>query len=216
MDDLIYNWHDTFGMPQVERTKDTNNNIDLNYSINGQQQVDIGSPVSDIGDVRIKYAHKLSAFDRPIILQSEIKLPTGDITKLTGSGETDLSMGVMIDDPTSFKAQNINIWAGAAATYLGDVDSALANEQNNVVLSARAGLGWHLNDAIALKTQLDTHSATYDSDTIELGNAPLMLTIGGDYYFSPNYRLELSAVEDLVREASPDILFSAKFSAKFR
>lgn len=215
MDDLIYNWHDAFGMPQGERTKDTNNNIDLQYSVGGRQQVDIKSPVSGIGDIRVKYVHKLPAFGRAILLQSEVKLPTGDTTTLTGSGGTDLSIGLMFNDAVSLERQNINFWAGAAATYLGEADSLLSAEQNDLAWLARVGLGWRLTDSLALKTQLDTHSALYDSDTTELGDAPLMLTIGGDYYFSHNYRLELSAVEDLVTEVSPDILFSAKFSVRF-
>ena len=215
MDEIIYNWHDTFGMPQGERTKETNNNIDLQYSVNGQKQVNISSPVSGIGDIRIKYSHKLPAFDRALILQSELKLPSGDVETLTGSGGTDLSVGLLIDDAISLKAQNINMWAGTAATYLGSADGALSGEQKSLVWSARAGLGWFLNKSIVLKTQLDSHSSVYNSDTIELGEPPLMLTIGGDYYFSPNHRLELSAVEDIVTEASPDITFSAKFSAKF-
>lgn len=214
MDDLIYNWHDTFGMPQGERTKDTNNNIDLQYSVGGRQQVDIKSPVSGMGDIRVKYVHRLPAFGRAILLQSEVKLPTGDTTTLTGSGGTDLSIGLMFNDALSLERQNINFWAGAAATYLGEADSLLSEEQNDLVWSARTGLGWRLTDSLALKTQLDTHSAAYNSDTTELGNAPVMLTIGGDYYFSPKYRLELSAVEDLVTEVSPDIVVSAKFSAK--
>ncbi len=215
MDDLIYNWHDTFGMPQGERTQDTNNNIDLQYEVNGEQQVNISSPVSGIGDIRIKYSHKLTTFDRATLLQSEIKLPTGDIETLTGSGSTDLSLGVVINDTVSLKSQNINIWAGAAATYLGEADNTLSREQKNAVWSGRAGLGWRINESFALKTQLDTHSAVYNSNTTELGSAPLMLTIGGDYYLSSTYRLELSAVEDIVTEVSPDILFSIKFSARF-
>lgn len=215
MDRLIYNFHETFGMPQGERTKSSNNNIDLQYSVNGRNQVKIDSSVSGIGDIRIKYAHKLPVYQRYMVLQGEIKLPTGDITKLTGSGGTDLSIGFMVNDSQTLNAHQVTLWTGAAATYLGSSDSTLSELQNDMALSIQAGLGWHLTHSLALKAQLDTHSAVYDSNTIELGKAPLMLTIGGDYYFSPNYRLEFAAVEDLVPEASPDIIFSAKFSAKF-
>lgn len=215
MDDLIYNWHDIFGMPQAGRTKNTNNNIDINYIINGSKQVNIDSPVSGIGDIRLKYAHMLMAFNRALILQTEVKLPTGNIDTLTGSGGTDLSVGLIIDYPISFQRQNINTWAGAAATYLGKADSTLSDNQERLVWSARAGLGWSINQSFSLKTQLDTHSAVYNSRSTELGSPALMLSLGGDYYFSSKYRLELSAVEDIIVESSPDIVFSAKFTAKF-
>ncbi|UZE95180.1 DUF3187 family protein [Alkalimarinus alittae] len=215
MDDLIYNWHDTFGMPQNNRTKSTNNNIDLYYSVNGKTPVDLNSTVSGIGDIRLTYAHQLNAFNRDLILQTVIKLPTGDVATLTGSGGTDLSIGLMINDAISFERQNINTWAGAAVTYLGKADGDLSDNQKDLAWSASAGLGWPINSALILKTQFDGHSAVYNSNTTELGDPALMLTFGGDYYFTPLYRLELSAVEDIIAETSPDIVFSVKFSAKF-
>lgn len=222
MDNLIYSWHDAFGMPQGERTKESNNEIDIQYNTNQynanqynatrQNQIDIDSPESGIGDIRIKYAYKLPAFSREILLQSEVKLPTGDANTLTGSGGTDLSFGFMFNDGASFSHQQITIWGGAAATYLSQADAPLSKEQKTLVWSARTGMGWRLNDTITLKTQLDGHSAAYDSNTTELGSGSMMLTVGGDYYFSPDYRLEIAAVEDLITEASPDIIFSAKLS----
>ncbi|WP_250657329.1 DUF3187 family protein [Alkalimarinus coralli] len=213
LDDLIYDWHDLFGMPQGERTEDSNDNFDIQYTDAGKSQARLASPASGIGDIRLKYLYKLPAIDREIILQSELKLPTGSSEKLTGSGGTDLSIGFMLNDPVSLQNHDINLWAGSSATYLGDADGSLSDRQKNLVWSARAGMGWSLNESVTLKTQLDTHSAVYQSETDELGKAALMLTVGGDIHFSSLYRLELSAIEDLITESSPDIVFTAKFTA---
>lgn len=215
LDSLIYSWHDALGLPQGGRTKDTNDEIDIRYLRDNETILAQQNTVSGIGDIRLKYSHSLPLYEQGLILQSEIKLPTGNIDDLTGSEGTDLSLGFIINNTKSLKAQNINFWYGGAASYLQDTNSPLSDTQNNVVFSARTGLGWVINKAITLKAQLDGNSAVYDSDTPELGDPAFMLTIGGDIHFSPRYRLELSGVEDMMTDTSPDIIFTAKLSALF-
>lgn len=215
LDSLIYNWHDTFGLPQGERTKETNDNINIHYLRGSQTVISQQRTRSGIGDIRIKYGYSLPFHERELVLQGEIKLPTGDIDHLTGSEGTDLSLGLMVNDTNTLEKQNIRFWYGAAVSYLEDAKSPFSENQNNTVYSGRTGLGWSVTKSITLKTQLDAHSAVYDSDTPELGDPALMLTLGGDIYFSPRYRLELSGVEDIMIDTSPDIIFTAKFSARF-
>ena len=215
LDSLIYSWHDALGLPQGGRTKDTNDEIDIRYLRDNETILAQQNTASGIGDIRLKYSHSLPLYEQGLILQSEIKLPTGNINDLTGSEGTDLSLGFIINNTQSLKAQNISFWYGGAASYLQDTNSRLSDTQNNVVFSARTGLGWVINKSITLKTQLDGNSAVYDSDTPELGDPAFMLTIGGDIHFSSRYRLELSGVEDMMTDTSPDIIFTAKLSALF-
>lgn len=215
MDDLIYDWHDTFGMPQGERTQQTNNQIDLQYRLNGTQIVDIQSPTSGLGDIRFKYVHRLNLSNRALLLQTELKLPTGKFKTLTGSGSTDVSVGLTLNDTMTFQQQDVNVWVGAAATYLSDSESPALTNQDTILWLATTGLGWSLTPSFALKAQFDSQSAAYQSQTIELGDPTLMLTLGGDYYFTNRYRLEIAAVEDIITETSPDIVFSLKLSAAF-
>jgi uncharacterized protein DUF3187 len=215
LDSPIYNWHDTLGLPQGGRTKETNDNIDIHYQRNNETILSQQKTTSGIGDIRIKYGYSLPLYDREMIIQSEIKLPTGDIDYLTGSEGTDLSMGFMINDTKTLEAQNISFWYGGAASYLENTKSPLSENQNNTIVSGRAGLGWVVNESITLKTQVDAHSAVYSSDTPELGDPAVMLTLGGDIHFSPRYRLELSGVEDMMTDTSPDIIFTAKLTAHF-
>lgn len=213
LDSFIYHWHDVLGLPQGARTQDTHDDIDIRYIRNNQLIVSQRSATSGIGDIRIKYGYRLPVKERSVVLQSEIKLPTGSIDRLTGSEGTDISVGFMLNDPISLQQQHITLWYGGASSYLKDSNSELSAEQNNLVFSGKMGLGWRAFDSITLKTQLDAHSAIYESDTQELGETALMLTIGGDIHFSKRYRLELSAVEDLVTDASPDVIFNVKFTA---
>jgi len=215
LDSLIYNWHDALGLPQGGRTKETNDNIDIHYLRNNEPILSQQETTSGIGDIRIKYAYSLPLYEREMIIQSEIKLPTGNIDDLTGSEGTDFSMGFMINDAKTLKAQSISFWYGGAASYLEDTNNPIFENQNNAIFSARTGLGWLVNESITLKTQLDAHSAVYDSDTPELGDPAVMLTLGGDIHFSSRYRLELSGVEDMMTDTSPDIIFTAKLTALF-
>ncbi len=222
LDSLIYDWHDFFDMPQGGRTKDTNDEIDMRYIRNNETVVSLRSTTSGIGDIRIKYGYSLPVYERELVLQTELKLPTGDLEKLTGSEGTDLSVGFMLNDSLSLQEHNVSFWYGAATTYIEDAkgrqspqsQSDLSDEQNNIVFSGRTGIAWRANDSITLKTQLDSHSAVYDSDTDELGDPALMITLGGDIHFSPRYRLEISAVEDIITTTSPDIIFTTKFTVR--
>ena len=215
LDSLIYNWHDTFGLPQNSRAKETNDKIDIQYLKNNEHIIYQQQTTSGIGDIRIKYAYSLPLYGREWVLQSEIKLPTGSVDDFTGSEGTDLSLGLIINDTKTLNTQNISFWYGGAASYLENANSPLSEDQNNAVFSGRAGLGWLANESITLKTQLDAHSAVYNSDTPELGDPAIMLTIGGDIHFLSRYRLELSGVEDIMTNTSPDIIFTAKLTAHF-
>ncbi len=215
LDSLIYSWHDTLGLPQGGRTKETNDELDIHYLRNNEPILSQQNTASGIGDIRIKYSHSLPLDEQELILQSELKLPTGNVDDLTGSEGTDLSLGLMINNTQTLKNQNISFWYGGAASYLEDAKSSLSENQNNTVFSGRTGLGWTINESITLKAQLDAHSAMYDSETPELGDPAAMLSIGGDIHFSPRYRLELSGVEDMMTDTSPDITFTAKLTAHF-
>ncbi len=213
MDSAIYHWHDALGLPQGARTQDTHDDIDIRYFRNNQSVVSQRSATSGIGDIRIKYGYRLPIKERSVVVQSEIKLPTGSIDRLTGSEGTDISVGLMVNDAVTLSKLHTTLWYGGASSYLEKSNSELSAEQNNLVFSGKMGLGWRAFDSITLKTQLDAHSAIYESDTQELGEPALMLTLGGDIYFSTDYRLELSVVEDLVTDASPDVIFNIKFTA---
>jgi len=215
LDSSIYNWHDALGLPQGGRTKETNDNIDIRYLRNNKDVLSQQKTTSGIGDIRIKLGYSLPMYERDLVIQSEIKLPTGNIDYLTGSEGTDLSLGLIINDKKTLNAQNISFWYGGAVSYLEDSKSPLSENQNNTVFSGRTGLGWVVNKSITLKTQLDAHSAVYDSNTPELGDPGVMLTLGGDIHFSSRYRLELSGVEDMMTDTSPDIIFTAKLTAHF-
>jgi hypothetical protein len=216
LDDFIYEWHDFFGQPQNGREKDESDEIQFNYQNSDSDEFGIDSTESGIGDVRLNAAYlRPLENNRTLIYSAEVKLPTGDFDKLTGSGGTDVSVGVTINDPHSLAKSNVTLFAGLAAIYLGDIDSDLSNDQYNFAMVARAGMGWQALKKLQLKLQLDGHTPLYDSDLEEIGDPTLQIVIGGSFLFTEDVYLDLAITEDLIVETAPDVGFILALVAKF-
>ncbi len=216
LDDFIYEWHDFFGQPQNGRDKDESDEIFFEYKNSDGEEFGIDSTKSGIGDVRlnIAYSRPLEK-DRTLIYSAEVKLPTGDFDKLTGSGGTDVSVGVTINDPHSLAKSNVTLFGGLAAMYLGDIDSDLSKDQYNFAMALRAGMGWQALKKLQLKLQFDGHTPLYDSDLEEMGDPTLQIVIGGSLLFTEDVYLDLAITEDLIVETAPDVGFILALVAKF-
>jgi len=216
LDDLIYEWHDFFNQPQNGREKDESDEINFIYTNSDGDDFGIDSSQSGIGDVRLNVAYsRLLEKDRALIYSAEVKLPTGDFDKLTGSGGTDVSVGVTINDPHSLGEMNVTLFAGLAAMYLGDIDSDLSDDQYNFAMAARAGFGWQASEKFQLKLQFDGHTPLYDSDLEEMGDPSLQIVIGGSLLFTEDIYLDLAITEDIIVETAPDVGFILALVAKF-
>ena len=205
LDDLIYRWHDFFGMPQNGRSRDNSDQFDVSY-LSGVSH-ELPGPRSGMGDVRLNAAHSRPWNGRTLIFSAELKLPTGDFDKLTGSGGTDFSAGLTLNDPHSLEKYRITLYGGLAAVYLADVDGELAAVQKNFVLAGRAGIGWQATRLMQLKLQLDAQSALYDSDLKEMGDAAFQLVIGGALTFTDDVYLDITVAEDINTSTAADVAF---------
>jgi hypothetical protein len=216
LDDFIYEWHDFFSQPQNGRTKDESDEIQYIYTNSDGDDFGIDSSQSGIGDIRLNIAYtRPLEKNRTLIYSAEVKLPTGDFDKLTGSGATDVSFGLTINDPHSMAKSNITLFGGLAAMYLGDMDSGMSEDQYNFLMAARAGFGWQATKAFQLKVQLDGHTPPYDSELEELGDPTLQIAIGGSLLFTEDVYLDLAITEDLIVETAPDVGFILALVAKF-
>ena len=216
LDDFIYEWHDFFSQPQNGRDKDESDEILFEYKNSDGDEFGIDSTESGIGDVRLNVAYSRPLEkDRTLIYSAEVKLPTGDFDKLTGSGGTDVSVGVTINDPHSLGEMNVTLFGGLAAMYLGDIDSDLSGDQYNFAMAARAGFGWQALKKLQLKLQFDGHTPLYDSELEEMGDPSLQLVIGGSLLFTEDVYLDLAITEDIIVETAPDVGFILALVAKF-
>jgi hypothetical protein len=205
LDDLIYDWHDFFGMPQNGRTKDNSDQLEVSYL--SAAAFELPGPASGIGDLRINVAHSRPWKNRSLIFSAELKLPSGDFDKLTGSGGTDFSVGLTLNDPFSFEKYRLTLYGGLAAVFLGDMDGAMAAIQNNFVVAGRAGMGWQATKRIQLKLQLDAQSDIYDSDLKPMGASAFQLFMGGSLTFTKNVYLDIAVAEDIKPSTAADVAF---------
>ena len=213
LDDFIYNWHDFFGLPQNGRTRDNSDQLDVSY-LSGVS-FRLPGPESGIGDVRFNVAYSRLLDNRTLIFSAELKLPTGEFERLTGSGGTDFSAGLTINDPYSLEEYRLTLYGGLAGVVLGDLDGELAAVQNNFIVTGRAGIGWQATKLIQIKLQLDGHSGIYDSDLEAMGDPAFQLVMGGSLTFTDDVYLDLSVAEDISTSTAADVAFQLALVATF-
>ena len=207
LDDFIYDWHDFFNMPQNGRTKDSSDQLHISYFSTQGATFNLSGSGGDLGDIRLNSAYSLPWNNRTLIISTELKLPTGDFDKLTGSGGVDVSFGLTINDPYSLADYNITFFGGIAGIYLGDADGGMEHVQNNLAVAGRIGLGWQASRLVQLKLQLDGLTPLYDSDIKEMGDPSLQLVMGGSLTFTDDAYLDISIAEDLNTTTAADVAF---------
>ena len=207
LDDFIYDWHDFFNMPQNGRTKDHSDRLLISYLSPTGTSFAMSESGGDIGDIRINSAYTKPWNNRALIFSTELKLPTGNFDKLTGSGGIDLSVGLTINDPYSLEKYRISLYGGLAGIYLGDIDGVISAAQNNFALAGRVGIGWQASRLIQLKMQVDAQTPLYDSEIKEMGDPALQLVIGGSLTFTDDAYLDISIAEDINTSTTADVAF---------
>ena len=107
-----------------------------------------------------------------------------------------------------------SLWGGFGGTWLGDGD-VLEDEVEDFAANGWLGAGWAPAHWLALKLQIDSHTALYDSDLTELGDPAVILTMGGTLGFGERTALDIGIGEDLNVNASPDVTFHLNLTHEF-
>lgn len=192
MDGSIEDWHDLTGLPAGKRVNRPQDQLAYNYSSNGQTLVNITEDQSGLGDIVIA-AHK----ER---LSIALKLPTGDETKLTGSGGAELGLWWSAPLPQIGKS---GFSMGAGATYIHD-DKVISGRSNSYTGAAAATVTYGVTDDFNLLLSGNWQTALYDSEISTLGDLSGNISIGGYGYLGDgiwSFRL----TEDVPTETSPDV-----------
>jgi hypothetical protein len=207
-DNFIEDWHDTFGLSNRKRTVFEDRQLNFSYSGDDASQ-QLSVPTEGLGDVRLTLGYPVygnDQADRRIVLRAGLKLPSGDATRLTGSGGTDLALQLDATDAAALAGWNTALFWSAGVLRLGSGEVLEAIRRDYVALGTVA-VARPLTEKVALKLQLDGHSSFYDSGLAGLGSSAVQLTVGGQIDLSRGSSLDLGLVENLFTDTTPDLVF---------
>ncbi len=207
LDSFISDWHDFFGLPDGDRDELQDDQLNYLYYRDGTERLRLQDETDSLGDLRLQLAWQFITTEQSAFtLQTQVKAPTGDADKLTGSEAWDVSLALSAQRDFPLGNGQGALWAGFGVSWLGDGE-VLEDEVEDFAASGWLGAGWNPLDWLALKLQVDSHTALYDSDLGEIGDPAVILTLGGTLGLGEKTTLDIGVGEDLNVNASPDVTF---------
>jgi len=214
MDSMIDGWHDFFGLPEGIRPAVPKNDLRFVYLVDGVESYRLDQRASGIGDIRLSLSYDLTQNDfAAMALTGGIKLPTGDLAKLTGSDSTDVSMGLGISSPNAGD-KNISWWIDLGVIWPGDV-AIPGLEESGQIFYYNAALTWHAFSSVDFLVQFNGYSAPYKSATRALGKSGGQVGLGFDWRVSKRYSVRFGIFEDIIVETAPDFGAEIAISVKY-
>jgi hypothetical protein len=213
LDDFIDLWHAAFNLPDGNRNTRPENELQFFYDVDPGPGYFRSQPDTGLGDLQLSLARGLGP-EGAWRLKVTLKLPTGDADLLAGSGAADFAVSVSRAGALSLGSQPAGWFLGAGLLALGEPDVFPADSRDWVALGM-LGVSWQPFASVGFKAQLDMHTAFYDSELEELGDAALQATIGGWWALDRRRALTVAVVEDLVVRAAPDVTVQVGFEWNF-
>jgi hypothetical protein len=211
LDRLVDNWHDVFGLGGGSRNRLPQDELLIEYVVDGVTRLQVDEDGSGIADIPVSLGYQFAASNAGATAAwLTVKLPTGEAERLSGSGAVDVALTV---STTREIAASWQLFGQASMAWLGEGD-VLPEEQEDFAGSIIAGVTWHGTPAIDLTGQLEANTAVFDTGTNLDGDA-FVLTLGGAFRTSGGWRFDLGISEDLRAKASPDFVLIAGAGRSF-
>lgn len=207
-DRAIEDWHEFFGMPDAGRQYFATDQLLYHYEDGSGEKVRVDAPQSGIGDIVLSVQHVLDCqatadtTGEEIIVRAGLKLPTGSLSELRGSGRSD----VFLDVQSPVWRLTERWHGGASLGLMFPGRNARLPDQQAVVAFGALGAQFRLNHRYRAMMQFDWHTAFYRSELSELGGPTVVFSAGLRYLLRERQTLELSISEDILVESAPDIV----------
>lgn len=205
-DGLIRRWHDAFSLSNSRRNRFRDHGLEYSYEADGVVRVSVDEPGTGIGDIRLSGTWRLAgeADDRRILmLRAGIKLPTGDASRLHGSGGTDLSLQLMSADARTLSPLGVTLAWMVGVLRLGHGE-VLDDLRRDHVAVGSLGIARPVWRNLALKAQLDAHGPFYDTDVHTIGSEAIQLVVGIGIRLERGGMIDLGIVENMRADPTPD------------
>ncbi len=207
LDGFIEGYHDVFGFPDAGRSRAPEDRLLYGIVVDGVTRLRMDDPQSGLGDLRLQVGKTLYSGDRhQLAVRGLVKLPTGEVDRLTGSEGTDVGLWMEYRHADLFGVERLSASVLGGALHLGKSE-LLPDYQRDVMAFGHLGFGFRFNSRIELLVQADVRSAAYDIESDILGRAALQGTLGGRVRLWGDIWLDLAVAEDLFSKSSPDVIF---------
>ena len=208
-DSFIEGWHQTFGLPNGDRSSYPRNRLLFRYDRDGSRRLLVDNSGFGLGDIRLTGALQLFREEtlrpRALALRSSLKIPTGDSGQLRGSGSTDFALWLSASDDYGVALGHVSLFGSAGGMVMSKGD-VLPDQQRVVAGFGSLGIGWAPADWIALILQFSGNTPLYQGSTLtELSGASLQLHSGGTLRLAETTFLDIAVSEDIAVNTAPDV-----------
>lgn len=201
LDSAIDRWHNFFGLPRANRPLVEHDQYSIQYINQAQTQINLDETSTSLGDIQLALAHSLIEKESTqLSLWAGLKLPSGDENKLSGSGATDVSAWLALNQQLAENwLTNLNL--GAVVPGGNNYQKMPLAEQ---VLYGHIMLGWLASDHINIKIQLQGHTSYYDQSQLKMLSDTYFISFGGTLKINSCQQLDIAFNEDIKVDSTPD------------
>ena len=215
-DGVVDEFHETFGLPDGERFMAPRHRLDYHVRSEGVVYADFQDSQREMGDVRLTLGR--AVFDDPgrgtLTVRAQLKLPTGDVDTLSGSGGLDSSVWGEYAYGLPLNGRMLRLSVAGGISYLGEGE-LIPERQESWMHFGHVGIQYNARHWLQLHAQADAHSQVLETGNPLIADGGLLGTIGSRFAVSPNTWLDLAIVEDLLNESASDVVFQVMLATRF-
>ena len=209
LDSVIEDWHDLFGLPNGDRDDLPHDDINVEYSRDGEVEYSQDKSSSGLADISLALGYQLTEGTRYFV---GIELPTGSASDYSGNETIDYATWLTHEMPVDAA---LSFYGMLGVSFPGD-DGNLEGLVVDEIWVAQLGTQYFFNDGITGTLQLDWHSETIDDTDLTAFGDSLQIQVGlGFLKLFDNHRLDLFLSEDIKVESAPDITFGLRLAREF-
>jgi len=205
MDQHIYDFHDTFGMPQNGRSPTVRDQLKWTIQEGGNDIYSLEHNANGIGDIEL-FTQWRSNKNGPFF-RATLHLPSGSFKNRLSTKSKGLSLSAADSSTTLIDGlhylQSLSFIFGAGITAYEAHDAFNKTSLKPVVFAGMTGISFRLRQWWDINAQLNTHSPYTSSNIREIGWTPIIFSIATDFSWKEQ-SISLGFSEDLRPSTSPD------------
>jgi hypothetical protein len=207
LDPFVDGFHRAFNLPNFQRGMTPNGLSNFELTLGGETVLKGGGSFGGLGDLMLHFKKTLVEKRRHVLaFRTNLKLPTGDLDDLTGSGATDVGFGAAYDR----FGDRFGFFVNASYNVLGKPER-LAPKNSFYFMG---GFDVRLKQRLAMVIQVDYQSQFLEDDIDLLTRSARELALGLRWHHSDRFLYEWRLVEDF-SDVAPDFTFAFQMTVGF-